>query len=195
VDEAEAIHREAIPVLNENPEPQSQMFIPLMDGYIALVRGTPGAAADAFARTIEQIRLVNVEGMPQVFADVVRALLRAGRPAEAESYRDLSEQGRAPAARAYARLVEGMLADEPAEARRLVSEAVTGLESIGMRIDAARAMVDLGRAMARTGEDPREVLQRARDLLIECDARAFLFEVDDAMTDLGLEVDREGGSR
>jgi hypothetical protein len=72
---------------------------------------------------------------------------------------------------------------------------VTGLESIGMRIDAARAMVDLGRAMARTGEDPREVLQRARDLLIECDARAFLFEVDDAMTDLGLEVDREGGSR
>jgi tetratricopeptide (TPR) repeat protein len=195
VDEAEAIHREAIPVLNENPEPQSQMFIPLMDGYIALVRGTPGAAADAFARTIEQIRLVNVEGMPQVFADVVRALLRAGRPAEAESYRDLSEQGRAPAARAYARLVEGMLADEPAEARRLVSEAVTGLESIGMRLDAARAMVDLGRAMARTGEDPREVLQRARDLLIECDARAFLFEVDDAMTDLGLEVDREGGSR
>ena len=49
--------------------------------------------------------------------------------------------------------------------------------------------------MARVGEDPRGMFQRARDLLIECDARVFLSEVDDAIADLGLEVDREGGSR
>jgi hypothetical protein len=49
-----------------------------------------------------------------------------------------------------------------------------------MRLFAARAMVDLGRAMIRTGQDPREVLERARAILFECDAKLFLFEVDEA---------------
>jgi predicted nucleic acid-binding Zn ribbon protein len=127
--------------------------------------------------------------------DLARALMRAGRPDEAESYRDLSRHGRSPAARAHAALVEGLLSPEPAEARRLLAEGTATLDELGLRIDAARGMVDLGRAMARVGEDPHDVLQRARDLLIECDARAFLFEVDDAIADLGLQVDGEGGSR
>jgi hypothetical protein len=29
------------------------------------------------------------------------------------------------------------------------------------------------------------VLDRAREILLECDARAFLLEVDDALADLG----------
>jgi hypothetical protein len=57
---------------------------------------------------------------------------------------------------------------------------------LGLRIDAARAMVDLARAMARTGEDPRPTLERARTILLECNARAFLFEVDDALAEIGL---------
>jgi tetratricopeptide (TPR) repeat protein len=194
-DEAMTIHEESLPVLEENPEPQSTMFIPMLDGYFALVRGAPGEAADAFARMIDQVRLVNVEGMPGAFVDVVRTHLRAGRSAEAQAYRDLSEHGRSPAARANAAVVEGMLSEDPMEARRLLAEGTAEIESIGMRIDAARAMVDLGRAIARVGEDPREVLQRARELLIECDARAFLFEVDDAIADLGVQVEGEGGSR
>ena len=189
VDEAETIHRSSIPVLNENPEPQSQVFIPYIDGYLALARGTPVEAADAFASVIEHIRVVNVESLPEAFADAVRANLRAGRPAEAQAYRDLSEHARAPAARAHARLVEGLLTEDPAEARRLLSEAVSTFESLGFRIDAARAMVDLGRAMTRAGEDVRPVLERARAILVECDARAFLFEVDDAIAELGTQAD------
>jgi hypothetical protein len=45
-------------------------------------------------------------------------------------------------------------------------------------------MVDLGRAMAAVGEDPRPTLERARTILLECDARAFLFEVDEALAEL-----------
>jgi hypothetical protein len=48
-----------------------------------------------------------------------------------------------------------------------------------MRMHAARAMVDLSRAMARAGQDPHDVLDRARQILIECDANLFLFEVDE----------------
>ena len=40
------------------------------------------------------------------------------------------------------------------------------------------------RVMARVGEDPRPTLERARAILLECDARAFLFEVDDALAEL-----------
>lgn len=62
-----------------------------------------------------------------------------------------------------------------------MTDAVAELERLGMRLYAARAMVDLGRAKVRARQDPREVLERARDILTECDARLFLFEVDEVL--------------
>ena len=183
-DEAETIHRESIPVLDENPEPQSQVFIPMMEAYLALARGANDEAIDSLGTMIEQLRAFNVETAPEAFTDLVRALVRTGRADEAETYRDLTEHGHSPAARANAILVEGLLEPDPAEARRLLEEGVAGLEALGLRIDAARAMVDLGRAMARLGEDPGPVLQRAREVLTECDAHAFLFEVANGVDDL-----------
>jgi hypothetical protein len=53
-----------------------------------------------------------------------------------------------------------------------------------MRVFAARAMVDLGSAMARAGDDPGEVLQRARAILTEFDAKLFLPEVDEALAEV-----------
>jgi class 3 adenylate cyclase/tetratricopeptide (TPR) repeat protein len=184
LDEAEAIHRESIPALNANPEPQSQIFIPMIEGYLALARGASDEAIVQFQTTIEQLRAFNVDAMPEAFPGAVRALLRAGRSEEAEAYRDLSVHGRSPAARANAALVEGLLEGDPAEARRLLADGVDALEELGLRIDAARAMVDLGGAMARVGEEPRPMFERARNLLLECDARAFLFEVDEGLAGL-----------
>ncbi len=184
LDEAEALLRESIPVLNENPEPQSQIYIPMLEGYLALARREDGRAADHLIAMIKELRGFNVETLPEAFTDLVRALLRAGRAGEAQAFRDLSEQGRSPAARANAALVEGLLTEDPAEARRLLAEGAAALEALGLRIDAARALVDLGRAMARLGEDPRATFDRARGLLVECDAQAFLFEVEDAIADL-----------
>jgi hypothetical protein len=185
LDDAETIHRESIPVLNENPEPQSQIFIPMVEGYLALARRANDAATSEFRIMIDQLRDFNVESVPEVFTEVVRTLTRAGRAAEAEGYRDLSEHGQSPAARANASLVEGLLAADPSEQRRLLAEGTAALEELGLRIDAARAMVDLARAMASLGEDPRPTLERARTILLECDARAWLFDVDDALAELG----------
>ncbi|MGH2597454.1 MAG: ATP-binding protein [Actinomycetota bacterium] len=185
LDEAEPILRESTILLNENPEPQSQIFIPMFEGYLALARGEDGEAAARFEAMIEQLRAFNVEIIPEAFTDLVRALLRADRTGEAGAFRDLSEHGRSPAARANATLIEGLLAEDPVETRRLLAEGTATLEELGLRIDAARAMVDLGRAMARVGEDARPVLERSRDLLLECDARAFLFEVENAIAGLG----------
>ncbi|MGH2590411.1 MAG: hypothetical protein ACRDGW_06400, partial [Actinomycetota bacterium] len=164
-----------------NPEPQSDVFIPWVAGLIALTRRSDDEAADRFADAIERFRRFSVENNTEVFPDAVRAQLRAGRRDVADGYRDLSMHGRSPTARADASVVEGLLADDPAEARRLLGDGIAALEGLGLRIDAARAMVDLGRVIARAGEDPTPLLERAREILVECDARAFLFEVDDAL--------------
>jgi class 3 adenylate cyclase/tetratricopeptide (TPR) repeat protein len=185
LEQAEIAHRDAIPMIEANPEPQSLLFLPWMEGFSALIRGANEEAVASLADLVRRLREFNVETYPEMFPDTVRAFLRAGRADEAEGFRDLSEQGRSPAARANAALVEGLLCKDPAEARRLLAEAVTALERLDFPIDAARAMVDLARAMARTGEDPRPVLERAREILLECDARAFLFEVDDAVAGRG----------
>jgi class 3 adenylate cyclase/tetratricopeptide (TPR) repeat protein len=179
LEEADAVYRESVPILNENPEPQSQIFIPQIEGLLALARGENDAAAVSFGAMIEQLRVFNVEVASEVFPDLVRALHRAGRGPEGRDYRDLSEHGRSPAVRANAALVEGMLAEDPAESRRLLAEGTAALEELGLQIDAARAMGDLARAMERVGVDPRPVLDRARNILLECDARAFLFEVEE----------------
>jgi class 3 adenylate cyclase/tetratricopeptide (TPR) repeat protein len=183
LDEAEAIHRESIPVLNENPEPQSQIFIPMIEGYLALARKDDAGASAEFRRMVDQLRDYNVEAVPEIFTELARTLSRAGHAAEAEDYRDLTEHGRSPAARANAALVEGLLARDPADARKLLGEGTAELEALGLRIDAARAMLDLGRAMERTGEDPRATFERARDLLLECDARLWLPEAEAAALD------------
>jgi class 3 adenylate cyclase/tetratricopeptide (TPR) repeat protein len=181
---AQAAQRDAIPIINANPEPQSLVFIPWMAGLFALVRGENDEAAGRLAETVVRMREINVEGYPEIFPDAVRAFLRAGHAPDAEGYRDLSQRGRSPAARANAALVEGLLSADPAEARRLLAKGVSELDELEFPIDAARAMVDLARAMARLGEDPRPELERAREFLVECDARAFLFEVDDAVAEL-----------
>jgi Flp pilus assembly protein TadD len=183
-DEAETVHRASIPVLNENPEPQSQIFIPMMDGYLALIRKDDAGATAGFRTMIDQLRVFNDESVPEAFTEVVRTFTRAGRASEAEDYRDLNVHGRSPAAKANAALVEGLLATDPSQGRRLLDEGTAALEELGFRIDAARAMVDLGRAMAKLGEDPRPTLDRARAILLECDAQAWLFEVDDALAEL-----------
>ena len=101
----------------------------------------------------------------------------------AETYRDLDARTDSVQSSVHARNVAGLLETDPARAVKVLREAVTEFERLEMRVYAARAMVDLGRAMTRAGENPRELLERARDILTECDARLFLYEVDEALAE------------
>jgi tetratricopeptide (TPR) repeat protein len=183
LEEAEAAHHESVPILEANPEPQSEVFIPLFRGSIAMVRGENDEAADRFAEAVELTREFTVDASGSSYPNVVRALKRAGRDGEAEAFGDLSERAESPAARANAKVVEGLLGADPEQSRRMLAEGVTELDALGMRVHAARAMVDLGKAEARAGRDPSRTLQRARDLLLDCGAKGFLFEVDDALAE------------
>ena len=181
VEEALELRNESVPILAANPEPQAAHFLPVIDGYFALARHDRAAAAEKFVEAATFVRAHSVESYPEVFTECVRALVLAGDTARAATFRDLDASTDSVQSAAHARNIAGLLESDPARAVALLREAVAEFERLEMRVYAARAMVDLGRAMAHAGEDPAEVLDRAREILTECDAQLFLFEVDEVL--------------
>lgn len=181
LDDAVALRDQSAHVLAANPEPQSAGSLPLFDGYLALGRRDRAAAADRFAEGANQVRAYNVESLPEIFPDCARAFLLLGDREQAETYRDLEASTGSVQGAAFGANVIGLLDPNAARAVDLLRDAVAEFERLGMRLYAARAMVDLGRAMVHAGQDPREVLERAREILTECDAGVFLFEVDEVV--------------
>jgi class 3 adenylate cyclase/tetratricopeptide (TPR) repeat protein len=183
LDEAVELRDQAGPIAAANPEPQSAGILPLFDGYVALSRGDRPAAAEQFAEAANQVRALNVESVPEIFADCVRVFLLRGDREQAATYRDLETSTDSIESAVFAANVRGLLESDAEQSIALLTDAVAELERLGMRIYAARASIDLARAMSGAGQNPRDVLERARDLLIECDARLFLFEVDEVTAD------------
>jgi hypothetical protein len=183
LDEAAALRDESAPIVVANPEPQAPGSLQQFDGYLALGRGDRAAAADRFAEAANEVRSYDVKSVPTIFPECTRAFVLLGDRERAETYRDLDASTDSVQSAAFAANVTGLLEPDPARAVALQQDAIGELEQLGIRVYAARAMVDLGRAMARTGRDPREVLERARVILTECDANLFLFEVDEVLAE------------
>jgi class 3 adenylate cyclase/tetratricopeptide (TPR) repeat protein len=181
LDEAVALRDQSAPILKANPEPMAPGSLPLFDGYVALGRGDRTAAAHWFAEGANHVRAYSAESLPEIFPEYARVFLLLGDRERAEAYRDLEGSTRSIRSAVFAMNVAALLEPDPARAIDLLTDAVAEFERLGMRLYAARTMVDLGRALALAGQNPREVLARARDVLIECDARLFLFEVDEVV--------------
>ncbi len=179
IDEGLEIRNESERLLLANPEPQAAYFIAALDAYIAQGRHDRALAAKKFVESALLVRAHSVETNPEAFTECVRALLLAGDTALAATFRDVDASTDSVQSAAHARNIAGLLVPDPQRAVAILREAVAEFERLEMRVCAALAMVDLGRAMTRIGEDPAEVLDRAREILIECDAQLFLFEVDE----------------
>jgi tetratricopeptide (TPR) repeat protein len=179
IEEAVALRDQAAPILAANPEPQAAAFLPLFDGYVALGRRDLAAAAVLFAKATDAIRIGGADATPELFPETARTFLLLGDQGRASTYRDLDGSTSSVQSAAFAKNVAGLLEPHPPRAIDLLNHAIAELERLGMRMYAARAMVDLGRAMVRAGQDPHDVLDRARQILIECDAGLFLFEIDE----------------
>ena len=180
-EEAQQLRDESEPLLVANPEPQAAHFLPKIDGYFALARGDRSGAAQKLAEAAEFARAHSVDTYPEVFPEAVRALLLAANQERAATFRDLDASTDSVQSAAHAQNVAGLLEPDATRAMAQLRAAVTEFQRLEMPICAARAMVDVGRAMARVGEDPGDILKRARQILLECDAQLFLSEVDRAM--------------
>jgi tetratricopeptide (TPR) repeat protein len=172
LDEADKSLEKAMDLMREIPEVQYELWASVTKAILAELRGREEEAIHELRRGVDLARAYNVDQSPQIFLELVRVLVRAGK------YTDLTERARAPFARACAIAVQGLLAEDPDEAIRLLQDAVDKMDGLGARVELSRALLDLGRAMRRAGRDPRTTFERARGLLIECDARLFLPEAE-----------------
>ena len=146
------------------------------------------AAQGRLEEALDQLRFganlageYTVDHYPQVVLELIRVVLQAGSVDATERYREILGRGRSPFAQGCLRNVEGLLAEDPADAIGALRDAVERFEALGTRVDLARALLDLGRAERRAGEDPRPTFERARALLVECDAQLFVREADEEL--------------
>jgi class 3 adenylate cyclase/tetratricopeptide (TPR) repeat protein len=179
IDEAITLRNQAEPILDANPEPQAAYFLPWLDGYLALGRGDRRTAAERFSAAFTLGSEFAIDAIPELLPDPTRAFLLLGKREQAETYRQLDPSSPLVQIAVFAKNVAGLLEPDPDRAISILRDVAGELERLEMRVYAARALVDLGHAMVRAGQDPRAELDRARELLIACDARLFLFEVDE----------------
>ena len=136
-------------------------------------RGREEEALEHLRRGVELSRGYTLDQAPLLFYELVRLLLRTGARAGAEGYRDLSEGGRAPATKAYAHAIEGLLAADPERAIDRLRAATGEFERLGLRIMQGRVLTDLGEALAQgrapitrpaleAGAGPARRVRRAR---------------------------------
>ena len=171
LDEAEPYLAEATRYLEGNHEPQLQLALSEVYADAASARGDDEDALVHLRRGAEVASRYNVEQGGPMMLDLIRSLLDHGEVDEARRAREVLGRGEAPRTRTFAVVADGLMAEDPNDAVRLLREACASLEEIGVRIDLARALLDLGRAERRAGIDGRASFERAREILVACDAR------------------------
>jgi tetratricopeptide (TPR) repeat protein len=180
VDEAIAIRTEALPIIEADPEPQADAWQPHFDAFVALERGDLQLAAERASAAVESARAYGPSGAPEVFLFAARILPRAGQRDRAAGYRDLDAETDVMGV-SLARHVTGLLEPDPVRSAEILAEAVELLDGAGMHLYAALARVDRAAAIARAGGDPTPLAEEGRRIILECDARFFLRDVDDVL--------------
>ena len=169
LDEADACRAEAIPIVEANQERQAMHFLPSLDAYLALGRGNRAVAKQKFVEAVEYLRDFNPDNAPETFLETVRALVTAGERELAQGYRDLDNYTAAVLSAAVARNIAGLLEPDPHAAVQALREAITMFENLEMPVFAARAQIDLARALAAAGEGSGDLLAKARQTLMDHD--------------------------
>jgi tetratricopeptide (TPR) repeat protein len=178
VDEAEELMARARELLRGDEEPQGEIPRSWTEAMLASARLSPDDVLGHLRHGVELSEHHSVDLAPQLELDLIRMLVPRGELEEARAARAILGRGWSPLARACADAADGLLAPDAAAALGPLRAAVVAFEAIGTRVDLARTLLDLGRAERDAGFDPLPSFERARDLLVECDARYFLPEAD-----------------
>ncbi len=171
-DEAEELLRG----LEEHPEAVSAAV------SLRLARGEPGAAAALLERRLDAVGRTSLLAAP-LFAQLVEARVAAneldaaaGAVAALEKLGRADARGRAAAAAALARGRLALAGGQPAE--EWLRSAVNAFAALGLRLEAARARLELARALA--GARPEEAVDVARHARNELEALGATRDADTA---------------
>ncbi len=182
VAEAREAHDTAERILAAHAEHQAAAIQVVLEAMIARALGERAGELAQLRAAIGHVE--SIESHRELFPDVVRRAIALGDRELAERYRDVASQALFGPTRAAALNADGLLASDPDEQVRLLAEAVDRFEELGTTVLQAQALIDLGEAEARVGRDPRQTLERARELLVACDAQLYLADVDAAFAEL-----------
>jgi predicted ATPase/class 3 adenylate cyclase len=170
-------------ILRDMPEPQGDIFVERVDGELALLQGRDDDALDRFRRGAALADEYAVDQDPRVVLDLIQLQARRGEREDAERACAILERGRSPLTRACLGTANAELADDPSDAVRHLTDAVEILDGLGMRVDHGRALLELGRAQRRAGQDPDPSFERARAILFACDAQLYVREAEAELGD------------
>ena len=148
-----------------------------LGAQIALANGDEPGALVLLRSGAELLGQFSVDQDPRVVLDLIRLLVRRGDRDEAARAREILGGGRSPFSRACLEVADGLLAGVPSVAIAFLREAAEHLDALGIRIELARALIDLGRAERAAGDDPVPTFDRARDLFTGCGAVRYLTEI------------------
>lgn len=182
LEEAAVLYERSAGLLRENPEPQSEVIVELVGGQLAAARGEDGSARRHFTRTRDIGSSHSDQAVSEASLELARLLARDGPTAAAAAAASQAFVGEvSPHAAACAAAISGLAAEDPHEAVSILRDAAGRFEAMRKQVDLARCLLDLGRAQQRGGEDARPTFERARDLLVECDARWYLPEAEELL--------------
>jgi len=184
IDEARVALDRANEIDADDPEPQAELVLRYARGLLASQLGDHEEAAAQLVPAIEIARRFHADSEPQLYPPLLRALLATGARETAETYRDLRGEGGSPFTTALGLVLGGLLASDPTDAVRMLTDGVAMLEAIPAVTEVGRASLDLAFARARAGEDPAEALARARETFTSSHALGWLPLVDAAETEL-----------
>ena len=174
----EAMRAAARTVQRKMLEPQLEAPAFWVDAMVSQEHGDLSQVVDLLNRAVASVKRYSTDQAPWILTDVIRLAVARGDRRAAEEVRDVLARGATPYSRCHLTAAEGLLANDPGEAVRALRSAREGLAALGARVDEARVMLDLGRAERAAGEDPTSTFDRARDALLECDARRYLAEAN-----------------
>jgi tetratricopeptide (TPR) repeat protein len=188
-EEAEEWFRESDATAAANPEPQARIPLYVVGAMlarsradrereIALLRDGVAFAGETEQEQLEELLLELIRVLGPSHGDEVRSV--SGRLERSAAVRG--------AAVPHFLVAQGLTTGDPAEAVARLEQAATTFEGRGRRIDLARCLLDLARARAADGQDPRPDAERAVKLLRECDAQLFLPEAEAALAELDASL-------
>ncbi|MFN2389650.1 MAG: AAA family ATPase [Actinomycetota bacterium] len=180
VDEGEALFAEARAIADLNPEPQLEVWMPVLEACVAASRGDVGRAADVLVAGVVRLGpTLEVAGGERLLAEAIRALVHAGRVSDAPPHlvRLRALVAERPPYEALARWAEGLVEPDPTARVRRLEDAASLMEGLGWCANRARCLIDLAAARRPAGQDPGPDLERARAILERCGAHVFLREL------------------
>jgi class 3 adenylate cyclase/tetratricopeptide (TPR) repeat protein len=162
-------------ILGQRSEAQGVARAARLHAMARSARGDDASALEHLREGSEAAFASGTNADPWLFLDLALLLgRRDARDELASLLSALERPGASPAVRVVISVGQGLLATAPEERVSRLRAAAGEAERLGLRVQHARILLELGAAMRASGEDATEAIERALAALQECGALLYV---------------------